>query len=82
MKQRFMVLILGVLMVFGAYQVGQRRVHAETQTSTPTTIPSSFGHCAGYVHVKGSDGLIFEASDGTIRLLNLDTGGIITFTRN
>jgi len=78
MKRMIAVFAAVLLTVFGAFQIREHRVRADT----PTTIPSSYGHCKGYVHVKGNDGLIFEADDGTIRLLNLDTGGIITFARN
>jgi hypothetical protein len=78
MKRTIGIFVVAVMVVFGTFQLRQQRVHADT----PSTIPSAYGRCVGYVHVKGSDGLIFQADDGTIRLLNLDTGGIVTFSRN
>jgi hypothetical protein len=78
MKRIVGIFVIAAAMVFGTFQLRQGRVHADN----PSTIPNSYGHCIGYVHVKGSDGLIFQADDGTIRLINMDTGGAVTFTRN
>jgi hypothetical protein len=86
MKRKFALLILVFLMLFGIYQLDQRRVHAQgrppSPSPPPSTIPISYGHCVGYVHLQGSDGLIFEADDGTIRLMNLDKGVITVIPRS
>lgn len=80
MRKRLLLLLAGAALLVGGYLLGRtwpQVVHAQTQF----TISSSFGHCVGYVTHKGADGLIFEASDGTVRLVNLDTGNVITFAR-
>ena len=67
MRKRLLLLLAGAALLVGGYLLGRtwpQVVHAQTQF----TISSSFGHCVGYVTHKGADGLIFEASDGTVRL--------------
>lgn len=78
MKRTIGIFVIAAAVVVGGVHFRQQRVHADTAV----TIPSAYGRCVGYVHVKGNDGLIFQADDGTIRLLNLDTGGLMTYTRN
>ena len=78
MKRTLGIFVITVAMVLGAYQLGEHAVRADI----PTTIPASYGHCKGASHIKGADALIFEADDGTVRLLNLENGSSVTFTRN
>jgi hypothetical protein len=79
MKRIIGLFVLVLAVIFGALQVRQHGVQAD---GTDAAIPSSYGHCVGYAHARGHDALIFQADDGTVRLLNLDNGHWVTFTRN
>ncbi len=52
-------------------------VHAQEQPM----VPKSFGHCVGSSAHSGTDWLIFESSDGTVRLVNMAGGKAITIER-
>lgn len=79
MKLRVLLLLSAFLLFLVAFQLGQRRVQAQNQN--PPTIPASFGHCVGYINHNNVDGLIFEATDGTIRVVNVANGAVILFAR-
>ncbi len=77
MKLRLLLFVSVVMVLIVALHFGQRRVHAQN----PPTIPASFGHCVGYINHNNVDGLIFEATDGTIRVVNVANGAVILFAR-
>lgn len=81
MKLRSLTFVSGVLLFLVAFHLGQRRVHAQNEAPVAYSVPSSYGHCVGYLNHKGGDGLIFEATDGTIHVVNLDSGKAITIPR-
>jgi len=81
MKKR--LIILGALLFIGGYllgRIGSREVHAETHVS----IPKSWGHCIGSLSKSGGAvGLLFEDSNGIVRLVDLGSGkSVLVFDRD
>jgi hypothetical protein len=80
MKKR--LLVLGALLLVAGYflgRVGSREVHAQTHVS----IPRSWGRCIGSLSKSGgAAGLLFEDSNGVVRLVDLGSGNaILVFDR-
>jgi hypothetical protein len=71
MKRKLVMFAATLLILFGVYQLGERKVHAQAQLLQ--TVPLSYGHCLGYVHVGGGDALLFQANDLSLRIVNLET---------
>ena len=65
MKARILNICLAVLLFTAGYVWGNRQV-VHAQSSTTHTVPKAWGHLVG-----GTENvLIFEDSDGVIRLMN------------
>ena len=77
MKLRLLIFCSAALLSVAAFQFGQGRVHAQA----PSKIPASFGHCVGGIAHGNDNGLIFEATDGTIRVVNIVNGNVQTLPR-
>jgi hypothetical protein len=71
---------IAMMLVFAGWFIGHHPV-AVVHAQTPPIIPSAFGHCAGFINHGNVDGLIFEANDGTIRVVNVANGAVMTFAR-
>jgi hypothetical protein len=74
MKLRLSICLSAALLFLVVFHFGQRRVEAQA----PSKIPAAFGHCVGGI----TQGLIFEAEDGTIRVVNIVNGNLLTFPRH
>ncbi len=69
MKNRIRALLVALLLIAAGYVAGTYKaptVHAQQQTRA---IPKAWGSCKGST---ATNLLIFEGSDGTIRLVNFD----------
>ena len=83
MKRRLFASVVIVVVFVVGYLIGQKQfsiVHAQTPDQQ-FTIPSSYGRCVGFLTHNGMDGLIFEATDGTIHLINMQNGHVVTIPR-
>ena len=81
MKKR--LLILGALLLASGYflrKIGGKVVHAQTHV----LIPKSWGHCIGSLSKSGGAvGLLFEDSNGIVRLVDLGSGkAVLVFDRD
>ncbi len=79
MKTR--LLLVGALLMFGGYlmgRIGTREVQAQSHVS----IPKSWGHCIGALNKSnGASGLVFEDSNGVVRLVDLSGTDVMVFDR-
>ena len=67
-----MIVLAVVLLVAGTFYISQRSAKAQSQQYRTTTVPKSYGNVVGSV----GEFLIFQASDGTIRLVSPKDGQI------
>ena len=70
-----------MLVVSGYFlsKIGSKEVHAQTHV----IIPKSWGHCIGSLSKSGGAvGLLFEDSNGVVRLVDLGSGNaVLVFDR-
>ena len=81
MIRRILLLAGLVVMIVGFGLYTGHRVHAQQVATVNFSVPREYGHCVGYMSHRGGDGLIFEASDGTIRFVNIDNGNAVVVGR-
>ena len=76
-KRRLAVLFLLVFVVVLAVGLLHTR-KAYAQSSQGVAIPKSYGTCRGGTVYPNAFALIFEDSSGTIRLVDVKDGGLLT----
>jgi len=79
---KWRLLILGAMLLLGGYLLG-KAVRSEVHAETHVSIPKSWGHCIGSLSKSGGAvGLLFEDSNGVIRLVDLGSGkAVLVFER-
>jgi hypothetical protein len=68
MEKRLLLLSAATALALGGYLLGRsgtQVVHAQSDA----TIPQSYGHCVGVYLAKSYVELVFEDSDGTVRIV-------------
>jgi hypothetical protein len=72
-RNRILYIFGGVILFLAGYLVGNHRVNVAYGQATPTHggIPKAYGHLVTAVVNDRGTGLVFEDSDGTIRLTTL-----------
>ena len=77
MKKRLLLILAGVMLTIGGYLVGRAHetvVHAQSHID----IKKAYGKCVGAYSVGQGVGLVFEDTNGTIRIVNARDGSAST----
>jgi hypothetical protein len=77
MKKRLLLILAGVMLTIGGYLVGSAHetvVHAQSHID----IKKAYGKCVGAYSVGQGVGLVFEDTNGTIRIVNARDGSAST----
>jgi len=85
MRTRIFLILGGVILFMAGYFTGTSKptvAYAQTSVPAHAGIPKAYGHLAAAVVNPEGTGLVFEDSDGTIRLVTLAGKMEAQFTRN
>jgi len=83
MRTRILLALGGVLLFMAGYFAGNSKPSvAYAQTPTHGGIPKAYGHLVAAVVNPEGTGLVFEDSEGVIRLVTLAGKKEAEFTRN
>lgn len=85
MQKRILITVGGAILFIAGYLAGSVGPHlAYAQATTPTRggIPKSYGHIAAAVVNPNGTGLVFEDSNGVIRLVTITGQLEAELTRN
>ena len=77
MLKNIRVSLIALLLIAGGYIAGNYRVSVVHAQQTTGTVPRSWGPCKGSLE----RGLVFEASDGTVRVTNSHGELVLQFNR-